>query len=332
MDHARLTSELLRSARGRRSQPAFSRWLGFRSNVAYAWESGRASPTAAQLLAIFERRGVSLPAVFERFHGRTPRWLHAARPSAPETVAAFLDELRGKRSLSSLASALGVSRYALARWLRAESELRAPEFLHVVDVASHRLLDFVALLADPASLPSAAEPWRKLEASRRAAYDLPLSQLVLRALELADYRALPAHVPGWIAQRLGIAPDVEAQSLRLLEQGGHVQLHEDRYVVTSVDVIDLRRDAERAWHSRGVWTDLARERLAVRAAGNYSYNVFGVSERDLERIRELQARHFRELRDLIASSQPVERVVLTIQHLIPLDQPLEKVRRKRIAR
>lgn len=71
----------------------------------------------------------------------------------------------------------------------------------------------------------------------------------------------------------------------------------------------------------GVWTDLARERLAARSPGNYAYNVFGVSARDLERIRELQARHFREVRDLIARSQPVERVVLSIQHLIPLDHP-----------
>ena len=173
----------------------------------------------------------------------------------------------------------------------------------------------------PRRCRSAAEPWRKLEASRRAAYDLPLSQLVLRALELSDYRALPEHVPGWIAQRLGIARELEDQSLHLLDQGGHVRVRERRYEPVASEVVDLRRDAERAWHSRGVWTDLARERLAARSPGNYAYNVFGVSARDLERIRELQARHFREVRDLIARSQPVERVVLSIQHLIPLDHP-----------
>jgi transcriptional regulator with XRE-family HTH domain len=320
MDYARLASELMRAARGSSSQPAFSRWLGFRSNVAYAWESGRAYPTAAELLAVFERRGVSLPVLFERFHGRKPRWLKAAAPAASETIAAFLDELRGRQSLSRMAAAAGVSRYALARWLRAESEPRAPDFLRLVDVASHRVLDFVALLTDPAALPSAAEAWRKLEASRRAAYELPLSQVVLRALELSDYRALPRHVPGWISERLGISSELEQESLRLLEQGGHVRMHAGRYEPLDTDVVDLRRDPERAWLSRSAWTDLARERLAARSPGNYAYNVFGVSARDLERIRELQARHFRELRDLIARSQPVERVVLMIQHLIPLDR------------
>jgi hypothetical protein len=37
------------------------------------------------------------------------------------------------------------------------------------------------------------------------------------------------------------------------------------------------------------------------------------------RVQELQARHFRELRTIIAKSEPVERVVLTVQQLIPLD-------------
>jgi len=127
-------------------------------------------------------------------------------------------------------------------------------------------------------------------------------------------------VPGWISERLGISRALEQQSLELLEAGGHVRLRGRRYEAVATEVIDLRRDPEHAWRSRGAWTDLARERLAARSPGNYAYNVFGVSARDLDRIRELQARHYRELRDLIARSQPVERVVLMIQHLIPLDR------------
>lgn len=319
MDCAQLASELLRAARGRSSQPAFSRWLGFRSNVAYGWESGRAYPTGAELLSIFERRGVALPALFEAFMGRSPRWLGRAPAASPETLAAFMDELRGELSLSKLAQAVGTSRYAVARWMRGESEPRAPDFLRVIEDTSHRLLDFVALLTDPGQLPSVADAWRKLEATRRAAYELPLSQLVLRALELSDYRALARHEPGWIARRLGIPPAVETESLSLLQEGGHVRMREGKYEPRGADVVDLRREPERAWQSRQVWTALASERLAARAEGNYAYNVFGVSERDLERIRELQARHFRELRELIRQSQPVERVVLSIQHLIPLD-------------
>ena len=36
-----LSRDLMRALRGERSQPAFSRGLGFRSNAAYLWEHGR---------------------------------------------------------------------------------------------------------------------------------------------------------------------------------------------------------------------------------------------------------------------------------------------------
>jgi hypothetical protein len=41
-------------------------------------------------------------------------------------------------------------------------------------------------------------------------------------------------------------------------------------------------------------------------------------------VRALQARHFRELRDVIAQSEPVGRVVPSIQQLIPLDGSSEQ--------
>src|SRR5688572_33409066 len=68
MDFEQLASDMLRAQRGRRSQLAWSRRLGFKSNVAYAWESGRAFPTAASTLAVFARHGVDLRAVFVRFY------------------------------------------------------------------------------------------------------------------------------------------------------------------------------------------------------------------------------------------------------------------------
>ena len=47
LDFERLSRELLVALRGQRSQVQWSRRLGYRSNVAYAWESGRRWPNAA---------------------------------------------------------------------------------------------------------------------------------------------------------------------------------------------------------------------------------------------------------------------------------------------
>ena len=57
VDIERIARGLLRELRGRRSQVQWSRRLGYRSNVAYAWESGRRWPTAAETLRAAGRSG-----------------------------------------------------------------------------------------------------------------------------------------------------------------------------------------------------------------------------------------------------------------------------------
>ena len=61
-DYQRIARDFLRALRGRRSQAAFSRRLGYRTNVAYTWESGRAFPTAATVLNAAVRSGVDVHA------------------------------------------------------------------------------------------------------------------------------------------------------------------------------------------------------------------------------------------------------------------------------
>ena len=323
MEYAGLASDLLRALRGKRSQPTFARWAGYKSNVAYIWESGRAFPTAAQALGLFERKGVDLRALYTSFYRREPDWMVHASPASRAGIAAFLDDLRGRTTLRGLAESTGYSRFAVARWLSGESEVRLPEFLALVQGASLRMLDFVALLVDPSQLKSVAADWERLETARRAAYELPWSQAVLRALELWAYRKLPGHEPGFIAGCLGISQDVEEACLSLLRQSGQIRLADGRYQVNESMVVDTRRDPQGAWSARAFWTSVALERVHKQSPGAYTYNVFGVSERDFQRVRELQARHFRELRALIAQSEPVERVGLVVQHLIELSEPTE---------
>ena len=57
-----LASELLRALRGERSQSAFARRLGYKSNIVYSWEAGRAFPTASRALRAAQRTGVDVRA------------------------------------------------------------------------------------------------------------------------------------------------------------------------------------------------------------------------------------------------------------------------------
>lgn len=319
----RIAAELMRAVRGARSQEGFARRLGCRSNAIYTWESGRNFPTASRALTAAERAGIDVSSALRRFYVRPPAWLADADPTSPATVARLLDDLRGSTAIVALAKATGHSRFAVSRWLKGDAEPRLPDFLRLVEASSLRLLDFIACLVDPDAMPSVRDAYRDLEATRRAAYDAPLSQAFLRGLELSAYRALPEHRPGWLAERLGMPLDEERRCLALLLESGQVVFDGQRYAPARVMAVDTRRDPEAARRLRMFWTRTAAERLALAGQGNQStsaYNVFGVSRADLARLRELQRAYFRQMRAIIAQSEPVEAVVLANLQLVQLSR------------
>ncbi|HCH63405.1 MAG TPA: hypothetical protein DFR83_11410, partial [Deltaproteobacteria bacterium] len=81
LDPATVASEFLVALRGKRSQTAWSRRLGYRSNVAYAWESGRRWPTAAETFRACGRAHIDVEASLVRFYGTRPAWLDTVDPA-----------------------------------------------------------------------------------------------------------------------------------------------------------------------------------------------------------------------------------------------------------
>jgi transcriptional regulator with XRE-family HTH domain len=318
LDYRRLASDFLRALRAKRSQLAFSRRLGFRTNVAYAWESGRRFPTAASVFAAEFRLNPGARLAFPRFFANPPAWLKKTSASSARGVALLLDEVRGSLPMVEAARRAGVSRYAVARWLRAEAEPRFPDFLRLFEVTSLRLLDFIALFHDPAELPSAAKAWQALNARRHATYELPWIAAVVLALELRQYSELPRHVPGWIAELLGISVEEEARCLAALKTSGQIRMSRGRWIVDRSMTVDTRSgpDAERAL--KRWWAEVGLERLSARAPGQFSFNVFAVSSADLERLRELHSAYFRQLRAIVAASEPSEHIAVVNLQLFEL--------------
>jgi transcriptional regulator with XRE-family HTH domain len=320
MKHAQIARELMRSLRGARSQVALSRRLGYRTNAAYSWESGRDFPTAARFFEVAARVGVDVGAALERFYQRRPAFLEEHSPLSKGAVAALLTDLRGSMPVVELAARTGFTRFAIARWLNGSTEPRLPQFLALIDASSLRLLDFVAAFVEPSTLPSLEKPWLDLEATRRAAHEVPWTQAVLRCLELPAYAALEHHVQGFIAGQLGIPRDEEERCVSLLLESGQIKLEGTHYVVQQALTVDLRRDPASTRKLRSFWTGVALERLVTGSGGVYSYNVFGISNADLVRLRELHASYFQQMRAIIAQSQPVERVAITCTQLLALDE------------
>lgn len=313
LDPEEVARDLVRALRGRRSQTAFARRLGYRSNVVYTWESGRRWPAASTFFAAAGRVGIDVHAGLVRFYRGAP--VPDADPATPDGIAAILRDLRGDAPLGEIARRAGRSRFALSRWLKGTAEPRLPDLLRAVEATSLRLLDLVAIFADPATLPSTADAWARLEAARGLALASPWASAVLLALELVPYQALPRHDDDFLAARLGLSADDVRAALARLEAAGQVRSTGTHYVPVEVRAVDLRGARTGL---KEFWARVVVERVA---SGALSYNVFTVSEADLHRLEEMQRAHFRAIRTLVAESRPAERVALVALALVPLGAP-----------
>jgi Domain of unknown function (DUF4423) len=319
IDYARLARDFVRALRGKRSQAGFSRRAGYRTNVAYMWEAGRTFPSASVTLQVAQRAGIDVRAALERFYRVAPDWLRSVEDPTSETaVCMLLEDLRAGRPVVQVAAAIQKTRFSVARWLHGEAAPRLPDFFRLIDGVTLRVLDFVAAFVDPEQLPSVRSAWRKLESSRRAAYDVPWTHAVLRALELNDYAALPRHQRGWIAGRLQISQQEETRCLKLLAHTGQIRRRGGRWLVSGVGTVDTRRDPEAAARLRGFWAEVGLARAERDPSAVLSFNLGTLAAHDLERVRELHRRYFSELRDIIAESKPGEQVLLANVQLVRL--------------
>jgi len=313
-----VAADLVRALRGRWTQAEFSRRLGYRSNIVHRWESGKCWPTAAVFLRACLRSRPAIAGCFERFFGRRPAWADALAPFTRASIAAFLRDLRGKTPLLELAARSGFNRYSVGRWLRGSAEPKLPELLGMIEAASRRALDFIAQLTDPGAMATVSASWRKLERARNAAYDMPWSHAVLRALELDGYRRCRGSGERWLASRLGVDGAEVERALELLASTGQIGRVRGKWRLHQSLAVETSRDVARARELKAVWADVAVRRLRAGFPGNYGYSLFAVSRDDMHRLRTLHLDYVRAMQSVIAASAPGECVGLYCAQLLDL--------------
>jgi transcriptional regulator with XRE-family HTH domain len=320
MDPQALARDVMRALRGPRSQTAFSRRLGYATNVAYAWEAGRRYPTAAEMLRAATLVGVDVRgAVTAFFYRQLPAGLAALEPTSPGFVAALLQVLRGPAPMRRLAERTGRSVSTVSRLLAGKVQPRLPVFFELVEAASRRLLYLLAGLVDLEVVPAARDEWRRLERIHRLAGENPLFETVPRVLELDTYAV---HRPGFIAQRLSLTRAEEEATLAELEDAGFIRWNGARWEVDRERSIETTRFGPRGGaYLRAHWADVAAARMRTTDDGFFSYLVFTTDEPTLARLRELQLDYFRAFRALVASAPRNTRIAVANMHLFAIDEP-----------
>jgi hypothetical protein len=131
------------------------------------------------------------------------------------------------------------------------------------------------------------------------------------------YRADPSDA--FLARALGI-PMAELQSaLDALLDAGLVE--REGTTLRSLSTFTASATASESDRQRlkAHWSQVALERLqAPRSADLVSLNLMTLSHADLERVRQLQRAYFRELRALVASSEPEETAAVVLMQVISL--------------
>jgi len=318
MDYEKTATELLRVLRGKRSRPRFSRFLGYRSNIAQRWESGHCWPTASNFFAICTRLQKDPRTIAAAFLRRKPAWLQTADLTTPLGVAAFFKDLRGTTRLTEIARRSGYNRYSVARWLGGQADPRLPEFLVLIESCSRRVIDFLSAIVDPSSLPSVAVAWSQLKLQREGALSRPLSHAVLRALELDGVPTGQKKTLEYLSQKTGLCINDAEDHLKYLVESGQVETKAGAYRPAPVQVVDTGGDYSRARDLRLLWARIALERLEQGAAGIAGYSVFAISREDLRRIRQLQVDYLRQVQGIIAQSSPSDCVALYCAQLLDL--------------
>lgn len=321
MDLPLASRQLLRALRGRRSQAACNRRLGYSSNVTHAWETGTRQASMTDLFRLAQLSQVDVVAAARTLIRKADLDLRSSLPGGVDG-AAWLRELTVGWSVAELARQLDCNRNTVARWLRGDTEPRVSQLLQLLQLTTQRVLDFVASLVEPTQVPALSPDYQDLQRQRDLAYQMPWAHAVLRVLELQAYQQLSAHEPGFIAQWLGIDLEQEQEALQALKEAGQIRWVRGRWHPSRILSVDTSADPRANLRLKQHWADVGCQRLsetALRQGALFSHNVFAVSDEGYWHIHRAHLEYYDRLRSLVAEFAEPTRVVLANVQLIPLD-------------
>jgi transcriptional regulator with XRE-family HTH domain len=317
MDLEQVSRQLVRAVRGKRSQRALSKRLGYRTNPVAEWEGGRRFPTGAELLGACERTGLDVAGAMGKI---APEFQYTGTDEA--SVARWLRNLAGQHPVSELANTAGLSRHTVSRALAGRTRPRLPQFLALIDACTHRLTDFVEALVAVDAMPALRQEHQRRKLAATLVYDQPWAGAIYVLAKLEIYRALPAHEEGWFAECLGIPLHVEQAAIEGLLAAGMMIRDGERlsfppqeprgYALQEVG--DHNPVARLTAH----WAGVAAQRSVSGKAHKGGFGWYGLSRDNHAKLVAMQRDFAQAAQQLAAQPQPQEHAVLLVTYLTPI--------------
>jgi transcriptional regulator with XRE-family HTH domain len=316
-DYDTLASELVRAVRGRQSQGALSKRLGFRSNVVWRWENGRSTPYAHDILRLLHLQGHDVVGALRLFDAPAGLRVLDLSPEDPALVTEYVSALLEQARIAAMAEREGLSRSALGRLARGERPARLPEFLMVLHAANRFLLDLVARFVDPAELPSVAERWAYVQRRRRLGQSFPFYSELLMALHHPTYLGTP-HDVDFLARTVDQPAERVQAALEAHADAGLLRWDGERYA--SVPTYATNHGVDPEWHRMWWthWATLAERRLA-QGRSMHRHLVLRIADRDAPDVWHVLSHQLRALIPHFEKAGDVERIGCATAELVALD-------------
>ena len=311
--------ELVKALRGRSTQGALSRRLGFKTNVVYRWEAGLRAATADDLLALIRLR---------IDQSELKLWSFALGSNGtrldtpPFEWAVWLKTLRGDQSVRDIAESLGISQQAVRRIFRGDSTPSLSRLLNLIQCLSNRIINFIELLTDSSLLKSLKGMRTLVEAQMAITFKHIHAESIIACLETRGYAELPNHSNEWIAKRLALPVEVVEETVEALVAGRGIKSRKGKYRTQDHRMantqIRSKSDAKRlARHWTNVSMALAEERTRS------GYLVFSADQEAIDEIGRIMTEAMHQVIARVAKAKSVDRVSVLTVNMSQLDQPFD---------
>jgi transcriptional regulator with XRE-family HTH domain len=220
----------------------------------------------------------------------------------PKDGCALARSLLGAAQVTQVARDTGISRYTLMRWQQNKSEPALHEVLQIMHHCQYMMLEFIAHLVDISTVPEAWGVYEMRQRRKEVYYELPVAAAILCCLKLDEYKQLPAHQTGYIANKIGISLGEEQEALERLIDVGKVTKNGEHFEALE-EQLELT-DSESFRSFSTYWLGRAKEFCETTENPmpviGYGMDIHPTSKKTFKALRDEYCAFYKRVRALLA--------------------------------